>query len=229
MNPPVVELNDLYKTYREGGRERQVLRGANLTLNAGEFVLLVGRSGSGKSTLLNLISGIDRPDQGRIVVDGCDITALGETERTLYRRRRVGFVYQFFNLIPHLTVWENVVLPLELEGGLEESGRRRASRLLEAVGLAERGESFPDRLSGGEQQRVAIARALVTDPAILLADEPTGNLDQETGIQVLELLHQLVRGGRHTVLMVTHGQEAEPYADRQLRLREGRIEGIAKR
>ncbi len=224
MATPVVQLTDLHKSYQEGKRARQILAGTDLRLERGEFVLLVGRSGSGKSTLLNLISGIDQPDKGQVIVDGVDITAQSERDRTLFRRRRIGFVYQFFNLIPHLSVWENIMLPLELEGRLNDALEVRGRRLLESVGLADRAASFPDRLSGGEQQRVAIARSLVSDPVILLADEPTGNLDEETGGQILDLIHQLVREEGHTVLMVTHGREAEPYADRMLTLLDGRID-----
>jgi len=222
----VVELTDLYKSYREGKRTRRVLAGTDLRLEQGEFVLLVGRSGSGKSTLLNLISGIDQPDKGKVVVDGADLTGQSEHDRTLFRRRRISFVYQFFNLVPHLSVWENVMLPLELEGRLSSTLLARGQQLLASVGLADRADSYPDRLSGGEQQRVAIARSLVSDPVILLADEPTGNLDEESGRQILDLINRLVREAGHTVLMVTHGREAEPYADRILTLCDGRI-GIA--
>ena len=181
MITPVVELTQLYKTYQEGAQQRRVLYGAELKLQAGEFVLLMGRSGSGKSTLLNLISGIDQPDAGRVRVDGVELTAQSERDRTLFRRRRVGFIYQFFNLIPHLTVWENLMLPVELEGSCDIAAVSRGRQLLATVGLADRSASFPDRLSGGEQQRVALARPFITDPIVLLASYTTGSPDQTTG------------------------------------------------
>ncbi len=216
----VVQLARLGKGYVEGDARRQVLAGVDLSLQAGEFAVLLGRSGSGKSTLLNLISGIDLPDAGAIRVGGVELTRLSERERTLFRRRHIGFIYQFFNLIPILSVWENLVLPLELEGPLSAEQAQRARHLLQRMGLTDRAQSFPDRLSGGEQQRVAIARALVNDPAIVLADEPTGNLDAETGQQVLELLLEAARAEGHTLLMVTHSSEVARLADRVFELRE---------
>ncbi|MCB1032983.1 MAG: ABC transporter ATP-binding protein, partial [Acidobacteria bacterium] len=184
---------------------------------------LLGKSGSGKSTLLNLLAGMDAPDDGRIEVLGRNLGAFSEEERTLFRRHHLGFVFQFFNLLPTLTVGENLLLPLELvdRGGTE--GRGRARDLLAAVGLADRWESFPERLSGGEQQRVAIARALVHDPELILADEPTGNLDQETSQEVLELLDDLVRKAGKTMVMVTHGREVVGLADRVLTIEGGKL------
>ncbi len=176
-----VSVTDVKRAFREGGRRREVLRGLSFDVAGGELVALLGRSGSGKSTLLNLIAGIDRPDGGRIVIDGCEVSALDERARTLFRRARIGFVFQFFNLISTLTVEENVRLPLELAGARAASARVEARRLLQAVELGDRGAEYPDHLSGGEQQRVAIARALVNAPAVVLADEPTGALDAETG------------------------------------------------
>ena len=195
----------------------------SVTFAQGEFVAILGKSGSGKSTLLNLISGIDQADGGSVWLDGQDLTALGENQRTLFRRRKIGFIFQFFNLIPTLTVMENVVLPLELNGATVEDARRQAGLMLEAVGLLDRAQTFPDRLSGGEQQRVAIARALVHDPLLVLADEPTGNLDEETGRQVLELLDRLTRQAGKNLIMVTHSNEAAALADRVLHLREGKL------
>jgi putative ABC transport system ATP-binding protein len=186
-------------------------------------VAILGKSGSGKSTLLNLISGIDLVDGGRIWVDGQSLTDFDERQRTLYRRQNIGFVFQFFNLIPTLTVWENVVLPLELAGVPSGEIERRAESLLESVGLLDRRETFPDRLSGGEQQRVAIARALVHDPLLVLADEPTGNLDEETGRQVMSLLDRLTRQNGKNLILVTHSAEAAAYADRVLTLRDGTL------
>jgi putative ABC transport system ATP-binding protein len=214
MVSPAVELQHIGKTYREGDAERAVLRDVSLAIAPGEIAVVVGRSGSGKSTLLNLIAGIDRPSSGRVLVGGTDLTGLDEDARTRFRRRHIGVVFQFFNLIPLLTVAENLRLPLELNGGVTEAGAARARALLDRVGLAARAGSFPDRLSGGEQQRVAIARALVHDPALILADEPTGTLDAETAAAVLELFDALVRESGKTVVMVTHSREVMGAADR---------------
>ncbi len=225
--PPLIRLRDLTKVYEEGARTRSVFRGLNVQVAAGECVVLLGRSGSGKSTLLNLIGGIDLPTGGEVLVrvDGREVslTRLSERERTLFRRARIGFIFQFSNLIPTLTVAENVRLPLELNGHGRAAQAERAADLLAAVGLADRGASFPDRLSGGEQQRVAIARALVHDPVLLLADEPTGNLDIETGRTVLDLLDRLVRQRGKTLVMVTHSPEVIGVADRVLTMRDGRL------
>jgi putative ABC transport system ATP-binding protein len=218
---PLLRLRDVTKTYREGATDRAVLQGLSLTVDRGASVVLMGRSGAGKSTLLNLVSGIDRPTDGQVVVDGTDLTELSETERTLFRRRNIGFVFQSFNLISTLTVVENVLLPLELSGSSSAAARRRANDVLDQVGLGDRLDSFPDRLSGGEQQRVAIARALAHDPLFVLADEPTGNLDYETGQQVLSLLDDLVRETDTTLLIATHDREALTRADRVLHLRGG--------
>jgi putative ABC transport system ATP-binding protein len=219
-------FQNLNKTYLEGGRERTILRNASARIACGEFVAILGKSGSGKSTLLNLISGIDLADSGLICVNGTEMTALSERERTLFRRHNIGFIFQFFNLISTLTVLENVTLPGELSGQPGREARQRAIKLLEAVGLEDRLNTFPDRLSGGEQQRVAIARALINDPQLLLADEPTGNLDEETGANVLRLLDQLTRQAGKNMIMVTHSHEAAAYADRVLYLRDGRLEAF---
>lgn len=194
-----------------------------MSIAAGEFVALLGPSGSGKSTLLNLASGIDGPDEGEVRVAGVSLHTLSERERTLFRRDRIGFVFQFFNLIPTLTVEENLLLPLSLRGGADARARRRAGELLEAVGLADRGSAWPDRLSGGEQQRVALARALVHGPELVLADEPTGNLDEETGARVLELLDRLLREAGTALLCVTHSRDVAQRMDRIFTLREGRV------
>jgi putative ABC transport system ATP-binding protein len=222
-SPPLVRLDAVHKSYREGGRERVVLAGASLELAAGELVVLVGRSGSGKSTLLHLIAGLDGPDDGRVELAGHDLAALSDSARTRLRRERLGFVFQFFNLVPTLTVEENLQLPLELVGRLDRAGRARARDLLAEVGLADRAGEFPDRLSGGEQQRVAVARALVHEPDLVLADEPTGNLDLDTGLAVVELLDRLTRRAGRALLMVTHGREVSGVADRLLTLDHGRI------
>ena len=215
------------KSYREAQSLRTVLEDVTLEVRRGEFVAVTGRSGTGKSTLLNLASGIDVPDRGSIVLDGMELSALSERERTLKRRSTVGFVFQFFNLIPTLSVAENLMLPLELNGTPRDAARERADVMLERVDLASRAASFPDRLSGGEQQRVAVARALVHEPAIVLADEPTGNLDAETGRAVLALLSSLNRDAGKTLIIVTHSDEAARQAGRVMRIEEGRIRPCA--
>jgi putative ABC transport system ATP-binding protein len=220
---PAVELRKISKSYREGETERVVLREVSVTLASGEIAVLVGRSGSGKSTLLNVIAGIDRPTAGTVLVDGTDLTGLSEHARTRFRRRHIGFVFQFFNLIPLLTVEENVLLPLELNGRADAKGMARTRELLERVGLGDRGDSYPERLSGGEQQRVAIARALIHDPALILADEPTGNLDAETAAGVLDLLDSLAREAGRTVLMATHSREVMGTADRLFSMKRGTL------
>jgi putative ABC transport system ATP-binding protein len=218
-----LHFHDLTKSYHEGDVRRFVLQNAQAEFQPGEMTVILGKSGSGKSTLLNLISGIDAPDSGQIWVDGQDLTALGERERTLFRRARIGFIFQFFNLIPTLTVGENVSLPLELNRLPRAQAYKKAQELLETVGLGDRWETFPEKLSGGEQQRVALARALVHDPLLILADEPTGNLDEETGVQVISLLVRLAREQKRTLLMVTHSREAASHADRILQLSHGQL------
>jgi len=219
-----VEIRDLRKTYSEGDRTLQVLEGVSLDIRQGEFLALLGASGSGKSTLLNLLSGIDQPDQGSIVIEGIDITRLGDTRLTLFRRERIGIVFQFFNLIPTLTVLENITLPKELGGARRHSIEPRAIELLRQVGLATRADTYPDKLSGGEQQRVAIARALLHEPAIVFADEPTGNLDEDTGAQILQLLLRLTCGVGKTLIMATHSPEIGKSADRVCRIHDGGLQ-----
>jgi putative ABC transport system ATP-binding protein len=221
-----IYFENLTKTYLEGDTQRSVLQHASAAIQEGEYVAILGRSGSGKSTLLNLLSGIDDPDEGSIWVDGKNLTEMSDRQRTLFRRINIGFVFQFFNLIPTLTVWENVCLPLDLihsDNGTVET-YDQATNLLDSVGLLHRRQTFPDRLSGGEQQRVAIARALVHDPRLVLADEPTGNLDEESGIQVLDLLDRLTRLARKNLILVTHSRRAAKRADRVLTLRDGHLE-----
>jgi putative ABC transport system ATP-binding protein len=218
--PALVRLDRVTKDYSEGRELRHVLKEASLEVGEGEFVAIRGRSGSGKSTVLNLVAGIDQPSSGEIYLAGKALSRLGAHERTLLRRDHIGFVFQFFNLIPTLRVLENVLLPAELSGRDEA---RRAEELLERVGLADRASSFPDRLSGGEQQRVAIARALVCDPRLVLADEPTGNLDDATGATVMGLLDALTRRAGKTLLLATHSREVAALADRVVTIEGGRL------
>ena len=221
---PLIWLDRISKSYDEAGQRRTVLHEVSAEIARGETVALLGKSGSGKSTLLNLISGIDAPSAGHIWVAGNALDRLSERDRTLFRREHVGFIFQFFNLVPTLTALENLLLPLELNNIPQREALARAQSLLEEVGLADRAATYPDRLSGGEQQRIAIARALVHEPTLLLADEPTGNLDNETGQQILALLERLVRQTGRTMVMVTHSNEVAAIADRVLRVREGHLE-----
>jgi putative ABC transport system ATP-binding protein len=220
---PLVEMRRVTKTYREGTRDHTVLKDADLSVAAGELVVLLGRSGSGKSTLLNLLAGIDLADAGEVLLQGEDLTRLSERDRTLLRRHQIGFVFQSMNLIPTLTVEENLLLPLELAGHLRDEPRQRALDRLASLGLGDRLTSYPDVLSGGEQQRVAIARALAHEPLLVLADEPTGNLDAETAEQVLVLFEQAVRDSGKTLIMATHSREVARLADRVLRVHDGQL------
>ena len=221
--PPIVQLQNLTKTYTEGKHSRTILDRINATFSAGEFVLLLGQSGSGKSTLLNLISGIDSPDGGDVIVNNVPINQLGERQRTLFRREHIGFIFQFFNLIPTLTVFENVTLAIQLNGGINSVREQEVRAMLERVGLSHRQDAFPDRLSGGEQQRVAILRAIAHNPTILLADEPTGNLDEDTGQTIIQLLLELTRQVNKTLIMATHNPEIVPLADKVYRIRQGQL------
>jgi putative ABC transport system ATP-binding protein len=223
----MLKITGLCRSFREGDLEHRVLENATARLDSGEVVAIIGRSGSGKSTLLNLISGIDRPDSGSVEMNGVEVSSLAEPRLTLFRRKHIGFVYQFFNLVPTLDVEENVRLVLELNGARGKAARERSVAVLREVGLADRARSAVDTLSGGEQQRVAIARALVHEPALLLADEPTGNLDEETAQQVLPVLLSLARERAATLLIVTHDVALARTADRVLELRDGRLQGVA--
>lgn len=221
-----IRLNKLTKSYKEGDDYRSVLDELELSVNEGEMIVLLGRSGSGKSTLLNMISGIDKPDSGEVNIGGTDLAALSEKDRTLFRRKNIGFVFQSFNLISTLTAHENVLLPLKLKGATDRATLDKASEFLEAVGLGDRGDSYPDRLSGGEQQRVAIARALAHEPMLILADEPTGNLDYETGRKILDILNELVRENGRTIILATHDREICKIADRVVELRGGQLREV---
>jgi putative ABC transport system ATP-binding protein len=222
-NLPIVRLDRVTKDYREGEESRHVLREASVELAEGELIAIRGRSGSGKSTLLNLVAGIDLPTAGDVWVAGTCLSRLAPAERTAFRRDNVGFVFQFFNLIPTLTVLENVQLPAELAGRAPSEAGDKARALLAEVGLEERADSFPDSLSGGEQQRVAIARALVQGPRLLLADEPTGNLDDATGETVLTLLDRVTRRAGRTLLLVTHSAPVAARADRVFAIEDGHV------
>ena len=220
---PVVEMRDLTKSYEDESGTRSVIERADCVIHQGEFVALSGPSGSGKTTILNLVSGIDTPTSGEVLIDSTHITKLSETERTLFRRRNIGFVFQFFNLIPTLSVRENLLLPLQLNGNSGEESQRRVTELLEQIGMEDRMDSYPDRLSGGEQQRVAIARALAHDPHLVLADEPTGNLDATTGKAILSLLQDLVQASGRTMIIVSHSSTVAEMASRVLTIESGRL------
>jgi putative ABC transport system ATP-binding protein len=221
--PVILEARDLVKRYPIGDGEVEAVRGVSLQVDGGEFVAIMGTSGSGKSTILQLLGGLDLPSSGEVVIDGIRLSALGDEERTLTRRAKTGFVFQFFNLIPLLTVAENVALPFLIAGQSLGRHRSRVLEPLDLVGLTDKAEHRPDQLSAGEQQRVALARALATRPAILLADEPTGNLDYTTGTEILDLLWDSADRLGQTIVLVTHDAHAAAYADRVLVVRDGRI------
>jgi len=223
-NKPIqIRVTNLCRSFDEGGKRHVVLDNLSADFKLGEIVALRGRSGSGKSTLLNLISGIDAPDQGEVEVAGLNITTMSERERTLFRRKHIGFVYQAFNLVATLSVSDNLRLVLELNGVPDAKSSLLIEQILSAVGLADRAASFPDVLSGGEQQRVAIARALVHRPSLVLADEPTGNLDDKTAAGVLQLIDRLVRHVGGTMIIATHSAAVASYCDRVVELHDGAL------
>ena len=219
---PIIEVRGLSKTIDSGSHRVEILKGIDLTVPRGQFVAVMGPSGSGKSTLLGLLAGLDAPSSGQILLDGQEITHLGEDEMAVLRGRKIGFVFQSYQLVPTLTAEENVLLPIDL-GVDGYDGAARIRELLESVGLADRLDHYPVQLSGGEQQRVAIARAFVCRPPLILADEPTGNLDSANGRHVLEMLLDLNRRERTTLLLVTHNRELAALADRLINLHDGRI------
>jgi len=223
---PMVVAQRLRKVYR-GATAVEALRGVDLEVRRGEMVAIVGPSGSGKTTLLNCLSGLDRFDGGRVVIDGADLTTMSDRDRTAYRARYMGFVFQAFNLLPVLTAVENTEIPLLLQGVPARAARRRAEEMLETLGLAQRARHRPDQLSGGEQQRVAVARALVHKPAVVWADEPTGNLDTEVTHIITELLVKTNREGQ-TIVLVTHNPQVSERASRVIRMRDGRIQEAAR-
>ncbi len=219
----MMELREATKTYQQGRRQVHALRGASLRIDAGEFVSIMGPSGSGKSTLMHLLGALDTPTTGEVFFQGRALHTLADRELALLRRSRIGFIFQFFNLLPTLTAVENVALPLLLGGQSRGKALPPARAVLERIGLAERAEHFPDELSGGEMQRVAIARALVIEPEAVLCDEPTGNLDSQSSEEVLKLLRSLPEPGRRAVVMVTHDAHAAAYGDRIVHIRDGLV------
>ncbi len=212
----MIKLENIEKSYGD----HKVIRGINLEIQKGEFISIMGSSGSGKSTLLNLIGGMDIPEQGRVIIDGENISAYNDENLTLFRRIKVGFIFQFFNLLPNITVFENISMPLLLNGA-ENDEKVRA--YIQRMGLGEKENTYPYQLSGGEQQRVAIARALIHDPEIVLADEPTGSLDSETGTMIMDIIQRLTGETRKTVLLVTHEAHIAAYAQRMVRMKDGMI------
>jgi putative ABC transport system ATP-binding protein len=222
----MMELVEVTKIYNTGRTPVHAVRGVNLTIAAGEFVSIMGPSGSGKSTLMHLLGALDTPTSGRALFQGRDLQALSDRERSLFRRKKIGFVFQFFNLLPTLTAAENVALPLFLDGQARGRALKQAMTALERVGLEQRAEHHPEEMSGGEMQRVAIARALVLEPEAVLCDEPTGNLDSANSRDILNLLRSLPEKGRRSVVMVTHDPQAAAYGDRLVHIRDGLIAGI---
>lgn len=220
----IVRIEGLKKAYKRDSFNVDVLKGIDFDVYKGDFIALMGPSGSGKSTLLNLLAGIDRPSSGRIVISGPDMASLSETDLAYWRHRHIGFIFQFYNLLPVLTAFENVELPLTLSKLNKKQRKVRVETALEVVGLADRMDHFPRQLSGGQEQRVAIARAIVTDPTLLLADEPTGDLDSESAREVLDLLEQLNEEHHKTIIMVTHDPGAASRARRQIRLNKGLLD-----
>ena len=221
----ILKTIDLKKYYGSGDTTVKALDGVNLTVADGEFAAIVGTSGSGKSTLLHMLGGLDRPTSGKVQVEGKDIFSLKDDALTIFRRRKIGFVFQSYNLVPVLNVYENIVLPIELDGN--KIDKHHIDNIIETLGLAEKINSLPNQLSGGQQQRVAIARSLASKPAILLADEPTGNLDSKTSLDVMGLLKITSERFSQTIVMITHNEEIAQTADRIVRIEDGRIVGGA--
>lgn len=217
----ILQTNELKKIYGVAETEVHALRGVNMSVKKGEFVAVVGTSGSGKSTLLHMLGGLERPTSGKVVVDGKEISLLSDEDITIFRRRKIGFVFQSFNLVPVLNVYENIILPIQLDE--KNIDADFVNQVVTVLGLEEKVNAFPNQLSGGQQQRVAIARALVSKPAIILADEPTGNLDSKTSQDVLELLKITSNKFLQTIVMITHNDEIAQMADRIIRIEDGRI------
>ena len=217
----ILKTTGLEKTYGKGDNAVHALRGIDITANQGEFVAIVGTSGSGKSTLLHMLGGLDRPTSGTVTIDGKDIFSLKDEELTIFRRRKIGFIFQSFNLVPVMTVYENIVLPIELDGNVAD--KAFIDEIISTLGLSEKVNAYPNQLSGGQQQRVAIARALASAPALILADEPTGNLDSRTSQDVLGLLKVIGERYSQTIIMITHNEEIAQMADRIIRIEDGLV------
>ena len=217
----ILRTEKLIKTYGQGEAQVQALKGVDLSVNKGEFLSIVGTSGSGKSTLLHMLGGLDRPTSGKVIIDGKDIFSLKDEELTIFRRRKIGFVFQAFNLVPVMSVYENIVLPIELDG--DKVDQTFVDEIIETLGLTSKKKAYPSQLSGGQQQRVAIARALAAAPAIILADEPTGNLDSKTTKDVMSLLKVTSQKYSQTIVMITHNDEIAQLADRTIRIEDGLI------
>tara|TARA_R100001143_G_C3351879_1_gene129996 strand:- start:494 stop:1204 length:711 start_codon:yes stop_codon:yes gene_type:complete len=222
-NNNFIKISQLSHSYAEAGQRHEVLHEVSVDIARGESIALLGRSGSGKSTLLNIISGIDSPDTGSVTLDGKKLTAMSEKQRTLFRRQHIGFIYQFFNLVPSLTAAENIALTLELNEVGETESRERVEEIMQTLEIADKASRYPGQLSGGEQQRAAIARALIHQPLIVLADEPTGNLDARTGQSILQILQTLSQEKQSTLMLVTHSLEVAKSADRILTLEDGKL------
>ncbi len=222
----LIEVRDLKKYYKLGGTVIKALDGINIDINKGEFIALLGTSGSGKSTLLNMLAGLERPTKGTISYGNIDLTKLTESQITKFRNLNIGFVFQSYNLLPYLSAWENVALPLTFKGIPPSERKREAAKILEAVGLSHRMNNKPNELSGGQQQRVSIARAFVGKPSIIFADEPTGNLDTKTSFEIMQLIKDIITENDQTFIMVTHDEEMTEFADRTLFMRDGKLDKV---
>ena len=222
----LIEVRDLKKYYKLGGTVIKALDGINIDINKGEFIALLGTSGSGKSTLLNMLAGLERPTKGTITYGNIDLTKLSEDKITKFRNLNIGFVFQSYNLLPYLSAWENVALPLTFKGIPPSDRKREAAKILDAVGLSHRMNNKPNELSGGQQQRVSIARAFVGKPSIIFADEPTGNLDTKTSFEIMQLIKDIITENDQTFIMVTHDEEMTEFADRTLFMRDGKLDKV---
>lgn len=220
----VIQVENMTKSFKIGSEQVDVLKGINLSIEKGEFVSIMGPSGSGKSTLLYLMGGLDKPSSGQIKIKGKEISIMKDKEESLVRRKDIGFVFQFYNLIPNFNVEDNIILPILLDGKKQKNYRKKLDKVIEVVGLSERRKHTPKELSGGQQQRVAIARALINDPEIILADEPIGNLDSKTGYEIMDLFREINKEKGHTIIQVTHSEEAAAYGNRTIFLKDGKLQ-----
>lgn len=220
----VIQVENMTKSFKIGSEQVDVLKGINLSIEKGEFVSIMGPSGSGKSTLLYLMGGLDKPSSGQVKIKGKEISIMKDKEESLVRRKDIGFVFQFYNLIPNFNVEDNIILPILLDGKKQKNYRKKLDKVIEVVGLSERRKHTPKELSGGQQQRVAIARALINDPEIILADEPIGNLDSKTGYEIMDLFREINKEKGHTIIQVTHSEEAAAYGNRTIFLKDGKLQ-----